>query len=826
MNWPRLILTSFSALIVIKTIRAEDVNLLINELMQSNVDCIMDDKNDFPDSWVELYNPTESTINLQDYQLGITPLADNAWHLPAHQISPHGFALVYCDKVGEGLHAPFRLDSGKGGELYLFHGEDIADRIKGLDKQPAPNIAYGRETDGTDRWGYQAVPTPGFANCGLTCQAILGEPVFSQPGVVKTNGEIVSLLLSLPKDVPEETEIRYTIDGSEPTMTNGILYDGQPLRISTTRTIRAKLFCEGWLSPRSTTHSYIFHSRELTLPAISITTDERYLTDPQIGIYVYGAYDQEKPNYDYNWRRPANIELFESEGNESVLNQLGEMRVMGGASRKKPLKSLILYAHKRFGKKHFKFEFFPDQKPGLTKFKSLVLRNAGNDYDHLYMRDAVIQRSMAQNADLDWQAWSPAIIYINGQYKGILNIRERSTEDNIYTNYEGLEDIDMIENWKELKTGDWSHYDRFSEYIKEGSHTLEEYGELIDWREFINLMIMNLYFNNQDFPANNIVMWRPKSEDGRWRFVAKDTDFGLGIWNAPVYYNTIKWLYTPGYDMKRNSGNKPEATSLFRTMMENEDFRREFIDRASVYMGDFLNGHGVCTLWDSMYKKIEAELPHHLTLYNRSIKSYMNEMEDALAWVEERTMWFYQQIGDYYKLGSPVYLTINKDLAIDQPVVFNYNHVRLSSGSFDGCFYPNREIILTVEGRPVGETVTGWEICKTINGKTKTEIVAGSSLVMTMPFCDLLSINAIIGDHNGISEISDRRWACISSVGQLEVSGVAPGARISIYDMRGICVSKVTAVDQTVKISGISKGIYIVKVTIGKEELTEKVLVK
>src|SRR5574344_1892237 len=90
-----------------------------------------------------------------------------------------------------------------------------------------------------------------------------------------------------------------------------------------------------------------------------------------------------------------------------------------------------------------------------------MLRNAGNDFDYLYMRDAVIQRTMAQHTDLDWQAWRPAIIYINGTYKGILNIRERSNEDNIYTNYDGLEDIDMIENWSELKVGDDSNFKHF-----------------------------------------------------------------------------------------------------------------------------------------------------------------------------------------------------------------------------------------------------------------------------------------------------------------------------------------------------------------------------
>ena len=70
-----------------------------------------------------------------------------------------------------------------------------------------------------------------------------------------------------------------------------------------------------------------------------------------------------------------------------------------------------------------------------------------------------------------WQAWQPAIVYINGIYKGILNIRERSNADNIYTHYNGLEDIDMIENWGELKEGTWDNYDAFRAFYTEHGHT-------------------------------------------------------------------------------------------------------------------------------------------------------------------------------------------------------------------------------------------------------------------------------------------------------------------------------------------------------------------
>ena len=116
------------------------------------------------------------------------------------------------------MHTNFRLESGKDGKLYLFKGSEIVDQLTGMAKQPAPNIAYGRKTDGADDWGYQAIPTPGEANCGTTYKKVLGEPVFSTKGRVKiATGSNTKLTLSLPDDAPEGTTIRYTLDGSEPT---------------------------------------------------------------------------------------------------------------------------------------------------------------------------------------------------------------------------------------------------------------------------------------------------------------------------------------------------------------------------------------------------------------------------------------------------------------------------------------------------------------------------------------------------------------------------------------------------------------------------------
>ena len=417
------------------TANAQDpqyTHLVINELMQSNVVCTMDDIKEFPDSWVELYNPTDAEINLQNYWLGTKADGSKSWQLPNKSIASKGYVIIYCDKEDaedHPYHANFRLDSDKESNLYLFLGSEIVSRVEGIPVMPAPDIAYGHVViNGVDTWGYELTPTPGAANSGgvVAADHILGAPVFSKKGRVTSGNDAITLELSVPEGAPNGTVIRYTTDGSEPT-TNSTRYR-QSITINSTKVIRAKLFCNGWLSPVSTAHSYIFHPRAMTIPIISILTKDSYLNDRTIGIFTNNTSKTNK----VDWRRPINIEMFTSENSESVINQLGETRIQGGQSRANALKSMAIYTNKRFepNKKRFSYQFFPDQKPGVTEFKSFSLRDGGNDFGELYFRDLIVQRTMGENTDLDWQAGHTAVLYINGTYKGMLNIRERSNEDN------------------------------------------------------------------------------------------------------------------------------------------------------------------------------------------------------------------------------------------------------------------------------------------------------------------------------------------------------------------------------------------------------------
>lgn len=719
--------------------------LVINELMQSNIDYIMDDLNEFPDSWVELYNIGSTNVNLADYALGTSDKLKKAYTLPAKTITPGERVVIYCDKEGSGMHASFRVESGKGCNVYLFSNGNVVDKVEALKKQPAPNIAYGRITDGADTWGYQKTPTPGAANCGSVCSNILGEPVFSQSGMV-TSGSF-SLAISLPEDAPEGTIIRYTTNGTEP-VTTSQRWSGSKT-ISSTTTIRAKLFHNDYLSPRSTTHSYIFLGRDMTLPVVSIVSKSEYFYSNDMGILNNNNNGANARN---DWRRPINLEYFLEPNSPAVINQLCETRVKGGATRSNPLKSMALYANKRFGEKRFYHEFFPEDAPGRSEWKSVELRNAGNDFDYLYLRDAAIQRNMGRRVDLDWQPWQPTIVLINGEYKGILNFRPRSNEDFIYTFYDGLEDVDLFENWTELKEGSWDNANAFKDFYNTPGHTFAEYNEIMDVSEFANLFIMQLYHNNLDFPGNNIVMWRPIADGGRWRWIAKDTDFGLGLYDRAYDYKMLDWLYNPNYDAGNAWANQPQHTQLFRSLMEVPDFKDMFIDRFTVYMGDFLNGATIGAELDEMCGIIRTEYKgYHRPLFNEWWPNYEVELNKAKKWANWRTPFFYEHLGSFYNLGTPMRTTV--DIGRNDEVTININGVDVHRRWFDGYFYPGRTMTIKATPATNDKVTVGWRVTLNNDNTTTTEYTT-ETLTFTPPAsATVIQIESITGENTGIESV-------------------------------------------------------------------------
>lgn len=774
---------------------AANAQLVINEVMQSNIDCIIaDDLNDTPDSWVELYNDGTSFVNTSSYSLGLTDNPGEAYRLPSISLPPKAYLVVYCDKVGSGLHTNFRLESGKGGSIYLFNGQNVADSYVDMKKQPAPNISYGREEDGGSKKGYMLKPTPSAANKGgvVDNKKILGDPIFSIEGQVFTSGNSISIELSMPEGTPEGTVIRYTRDGSEPTESS-TLYSGGKVRITSSCAIRAKLFCEGYLSPRSTTQSYIFHGRDMTIPIVSISTNSKYLYDDKIGIYVEGTYKSGQNNFSNDWRRPMNIEYFDASSTPAAINQLCEARVQGGQSRNWVIKSLAVYANKRFGEKRFNYEFFPTEKPGINEFKSIILRNSGNDCDYLYFRDAAIQHNAGTNCDIDWQGWQPTAVYINGNYLGMLNIRERSNDDNIYSNYGGLEDIDMIENYYSLKTGTMDEFNKFKDFYTASANTentnMDNYFKYLDIDEYINIMVVNTYQNNLDFPGNNIAWWRPRTEDGRWRIIMKDTDFGLGLYGRNPEYKYIDWLYNHDFDPDSKWANDYEHTRLFRRLMTDQRFKNRFIDRMTVFMGTFLNGNGLGEVIDSMYNVIKTEYPYHRKPINQWWPNHREEVNNAKNWAVKRTNFMWTYLKDYFKLNTARPLMVNKDAPQTlQGFRLYINDTYVKQGFYSSSYWGGREVRVSAESIDGEKEVTKWEVNTTVSGKVTTQTYKGSSCSFTMP-TNATNVSVVpIVDATGIESVAAEYNA--------DASSLADG----IYTLDGKKVSAPT-----------TPGIYVIK---------------
>lgn len=751
-----------------------DAKIIINEIMQSNIDCIMDDMHEFPDSWVELYNDSETSASTAGLRIGITQDFSSAWVLPSISIPAKGYYLVYCDKEGRSSHrnhTDFRLESGKGCQVYLFDkNSNIVDKIEGLKKQPAPNISYGRVNDGTEAYGYQLIPSPGAPNVSGIANELLALPVFSRKGGVLSAP--FDLDIKLPAGCPEGAEVHYTLDGSEPDAQSEVWT--APMSISSSTVVRAKIICDGFLSPRSLTHSYIFHPQKMTLPIISLVTDDSYFYDEEIGIYTEDNLASSKRD----WRRPVNFELFDtSNGGAAVLNQLCETRVKGQLSRKMPLKSLVVYANKRFGEKRLNYEFFPEDAPGLTDWKSIELRNAGNDFHRCYMRDGLLQRLGGRACHLDYQPFCPAVAYVNGKYLGMLNIRSRSNEDYVYTFYDGLEDIDLIEVLNvAVQVGDRVEYDRLMQMAADDDCPYEEFEKVMDIDEYMYYVILNLVVNNQDWPGNNSVMWRERSDEGRWRWICKDMDFSAGNFEIPYDYPTFNWFYDPDFDIEKNWAASLEDTRLFRKLMEYDQFRTSFFTRLCALLGGAYSASSMGALFEEIVDLIAPEMALHRPVHSTTCPSWGFYVEILRNWLASRPDFFYSHTADYYGCGRPVPLSVQAEPDVQD---IKMDGVRILDEGFDGKWFAGNCLPLaSVSDNAAFDIV--WDVEVINNGGSEFERYVGDELAYVVPECDRVKIY--------VSRI-------LSSVGALTVNDSVDN---SVYDLSGR------------KISGpLSPGVYI-----------------
>jgi len=633
---------------------SEAQKLYINEFLASNVTINAEiiDFDDYSD-WIEIYNDENQSIDLSGYYLTDDLNNPTKSQIPAGTIiNGKGYLLFWADGMTEAditnplinLHLSFKL--GRSGEeigLYDPQFNKIDSVVFG---EQIPDVSFGRTPEDSSIWNYYGEPTPGLPNntLGTLNTDFASEPIFSVQSGIFTGSKKVVLSSSSPT-----ATIRFTVDGRRPTSSSSEFTS--ELTIGSTRVLRARAFDGDLLPSEIITQSYIVND-PTSLPIISIAAFPETLFDTQIGIYTHSIKGREVP---------VNIQYFDT-GNTPDFALNTSLRVSGQAAWYFEPKPLTISVEDRFGSEEINHKIFSTREN--DSFKSLYLRNSGfPDASLTYFRDGLQQSMVINQFDLDLQAYQPATTFINGEYWGIYNIREKLDADYIASHHPiDPTNIDYLEyDFDETPVvieGDRADYYEFLNFLAtRKSQTDENYKYIktqVDVNEYLNYMITQIFCDNQNYLYTNVRWWREKVENAKWRWVMLDLDYGFGT--VAGYQNDAIKVAT---DSIGTSG--PWETFLFRKMLEYPEFKNEFIQRFAVYLNTVFHKERVIQLVDSLENNINSDISRHINKW-RDIPS-LNVWHQNVAILKDfalnRQTYQWQHINDFFELDGTTELSVH-----------------------------------------------------------------------------------------------------------------------------------------------------------------------
>lgn len=549
---------------------------------------------------------------------------------------------------GHEPHASFKIKN-TGGTLYLTNGEAVLDSVK------YPELPVGKTwgTDALGNWGY-ADPSPMFEST-TQVYAVRGESLYlppsgfyGEPFVLTVNKEATSM-------------VRCEFGGKAPNAQSPVY--GEPITISQTTVVRCAVFNEGSLPGDVISRTYIFEPKP-SIATVFLTGDPNSWFDPDTGIYMEGPNAQASdPHYGANYwldkEIPVFVEFFEPGSVTPAFSENAAYKIFGNYSRANDKKSASITFKEKYGKKRLKYPLFP-KYPDLDEFRVFLLRNNGSNFNGDYIRDR-LGSSVSEGLGVDFQKSRPSIVFYNGEYFGIHNIRERSTRYYFETNY-GLdpENIDLLKADNSASSGSAQDYIQMISYLETyGAKSEEHYARIKEWMDvenFMNYLQIEMFANNRDWPSNNLKKWRSSSPVTKWKWFLYDLDFGWGNEYSEFKNNIFDFTLT---DSGPDWPNGPASTFLQRTLMENDEFKAAFINRFALLLVTYFSPGILKEKIDAMMSEFEEEIPRDQERWWHN-ESYMSRQLDLIyKFAETRSVVVYQEMQEYFGLANtaPVVLT-------------------------------------------------------------------------------------------------------------------------------------------------------------------------
>jgi len=741
---------TFISLILLSAItfsQDSKLNLFINEFMASNSKTIADPDYNLYSDWIEIYNGCDTSVNLYGYYITDEFSNKTKWQIDTKIIvRPNSFVGFWADDSSRKNHTNFKL-SANGGEICLFSPNEILiDSITYL--KQTTDKSFGRYPDGTSEWKIFDFPTPGTKNDSSHFKLQAPSPIFSIQSGFSTNSHIVEIYSEL-----DSSKIYYTIDGSIPTE-NDSLYS-HPIEVLQTTVIRAKVFEDSFSPSKTITNTY-FINENSELPIFSIATNADNFFSNDSGIYVEGTNGIEgncstsPRNWNQDWERPISLEFFEADKNLAFKINAG-IKINGGCSRLYNQKSLAIFMRNEYGFGKLNYQLFPYKQ--IYEFNNFILRSSAQDWYRTMFRDGMIQTLIKSGMDIDYQEYRPSIVFINGEYWGIHNIREKLNEHYLEANH-GVDpnNVDIIEISKDVfvNNGDRIEYDNLINFVSSNDMSLSEsynyIKSVVDIDEYINYQIAEIYSANADWPGSNSKLWRPKTVTGKWRWMIYDLDFGFGGNSQGQYFsNTLELATATNGD---DWPNPPWSTLLFRKFLENENFKNEFIQRFAVQMNTTFNVSKVLHLIDSLQTNIAPEIPRHKERWAKSISygEWNNLVEIMREFARQRPSYVSQHFMDKFQLSGMESLNIENANILNGKIILHTTEIRESNYNIS-LF---KDVPVKLEAVPMpGYRFAGWEGLVTDSSKVVSFYLDyPSKIIAKFEKDSLQSTNVVINEIN------------------------------------------------------------------------------
>jgi hypothetical protein len=462
---------------------------------------------------------------------------------------------------------------------------------------------------------------------------------------------------------------------------------------------------------------------------VTLVSEPDNFFDQQDGIYAYGSVDENlidafpffEANFWQDEERDIHFSFYEPTGELGVAIDAG-VKIFGNYSRANDQRSMSIHARGRYGFGKLEYPIFPSLD--YDKFESIVLRSSGNDWMRTNIKD-VIATSLMEGSGLEYQAHRSAVVYLNGEYWGFYNIREKVNEhfldDKINVD---KSEINILTNNGEIVEGSNTEYNQLIDFVTNNSladsSNYDYVASHIDIDNYIAYQVAQIYFDNNDWPGNNIKFWN--SPETKWRWILYDTDFAFGrFWESSSAETNDTLSHALGDISLQGWSNPPWSTLLLRKLMDNTTFENKFINHFADEMNTRFKADNVQNHINSIANSVSSEITRHFEHWsnmdnrspywqyqfmNSSDDEWQNEVNILKEFAENRITPLAGHFRSYFGINGM--FDLNLSINNTEAGSVQLNSLTIDTASWQGEYFDFIPVSLTAVPNE-GYEFVGWQ---------------------------------------------------------------------------------------------------------------------